>query len=100
MERLPYQATQAAAACDRITKLPVTVLLDNLRGMYNGGAFFRTADGAAAERLILCGITARPPKKAITKTALGAEETVAWEHHWEPVPIVEDLRRRRRRMRL
>ena len=74
--------------------MPVTVVLDNVRSMYNVGAFFRTADGAAVEKLHLCGITGQPPKTAISKTALGAEESVAWEHSWEPVPVVEDLRRR------
>ena len=74
--------------------MPVTVVLDNVRSMYNVGAFFRTADGAAVEKLHLCGITGQPPKPAISKTALGAEESVAWEHSLEPVPVVEDLRRR------
>ena len=81
MERIPYQATAAGAAYDGLTPLPVAVLLDNVRSMYNVGAFFRTADGAGVERLLLCGITACPPKRAIEKTALGAEETVQWEHH-------------------
>ncbi len=74
-------------------KLPVAVLLDNVRSMYNVGAFFRAADGVGLERLCLCGITAHPPKKAISKTALGAEETVAWEHDWEAVHLAERLRR-------
>ena len=74
-------------------RLPVAVLLDNVR-MYNVGAFFRTGDAAGIEKLYLCGITGRPPKQAITKTALGAEETVAWEHHWEPVPMAAALRER------
>jgi 23S rRNA (guanosine2251-2'-O)-methyltransferase len=72
--------------------LPVAVLLDNVRSMYNVGAFFRAADGVALEKLCLCGITAHPPKKAITKTALGAEETVAWEHDWDAVHMAESLR--------
>jgi len=74
-------------------KLPVAVLLDNVRSMYNVGAFFRAADGVGLEKLYLSGITAHPPKKAISKTALGAEETVAWEHDWEAVHIAEGLRR-------
>ena len=74
--------------------MPVTVLLDNVRSLYNVGAFFRTADGAGVERILLCGITGRPPKKAITKTALGADESVAWDHVWDAAPRVEDLRRR------
>jgi tRNA G18 (ribose-2'-O)-methylase SpoU len=78
MDRVPYRATEGATAYDGL-RLPVSILLDNVRSMYNVGAFFRTADGAGMERLLLSGITARPPKSAITKTALGAEERVAWE---------------------
>ena len=94
MERLPFQATAGGALYDGIGTLPVAVLLDNVRSMYNVGAFFRTADAASIEKLYLCGITAYPPKHAISKTALGAEETVPWEHGWEAVPAVEELRAR------
>lgn len=73
--------------------LPVAVLLDNLRSMYNVGAFFRAADGVGLEKLCLCGITAHPPKKAISKTALGAEESVPWEHDWDAIKMAERLRR-------
>jgi tRNA G18 (ribose-2'-O)-methylase SpoU len=76
-ERLPYLATTGAAPYDNL-RLPVTILLDNVRSMYNVGAFFRSADGAGVERLILSGITARPPMNAIRKTALGAEDRVPW----------------------
>jgi 23S rRNA (guanosine2251-2'-O)-methyltransferase len=55
------------------------VLLENVRSLYNVGAFFRTADGVALEKLYLAGITGYPPQNMITKTALGAEETVPWE---------------------
>ncbi|MBI3471499.1 MAG: RNA methyltransferase [Candidatus Solibacter usitatus] len=75
-------------------KLPAVVLLDNVRSMYNVGAFFRAADGAGVEKLYLCGITARPPKKAIAKTALGAEQTVPWEHHGEAAAVVDGLHAR------
>jgi tRNA G18 (ribose-2'-O)-methylase SpoU len=92
MDRLPFQATSAAAAYDRITVLPVTIVLDNVRSLYNVGSFFRTADAARIAKLWLCGITGRPPKRAITKTALGAKETVPWEHAWEPVPVIRALR--------
>jgi tRNA G18 (ribose-2'-O)-methylase SpoU len=61
--------------------------------MYNVGAFFRAADGAGLAKLCLCGITAHPPKKAIAKTALGAEESVPWEHDWDAVKVAEGLRR-------
>jgi 23S rRNA (guanosine2251-2'-O)-methyltransferase len=73
-------------------RLPVTVLLDNVRSMYNVGAFFRAADGVGLEKLCLAGITAHPPKKAITKTALGAENVVPWEHSWDAVSMAEKLR--------
>ncbi|MEN6533302.1 MAG: RNA methyltransferase [Bryobacteraceae bacterium] len=92
MERLPFQATEAAAVYDGIGPLPVVALLDNVRSMYNVGAFFRTADAAAIEKLYLCGITAHPPKRALSKTALGAEETVPWEHSWESASVVAKLR--------
>jgi 23S rRNA (guanosine2251-2'-O)-methyltransferase len=78
VDRLPYRATAQASAYDDIQVLPVCALLDNVRSMYNVGAFFRTADGVALERLLLSGITGRPPKKEITKTALGADENVPW----------------------
>ena len=94
MERLPYRATIQAAAYEGISVLPVTIVLDNVRSLYNVGAFFRTADAAGVEKLCLTGITGRPPQKAIAKTALGAEETVAWDHTWEPVPLIQDLRAR------
>jgi tRNA G18 (ribose-2'-O)-methylase SpoU len=94
MDRLPFQATAAGAQYDGIGTLPVAVLLDNVRSMYNVGAFFRTADAAAIEKLYLCGITGCPPKKEIAKTALGAEDAVAWEHSWEPLPVAEGLRAR------
>lgn len=82
----------AAIGMDHQTlRLPVAVLLDNVRSMYNVGAFFRAADGVGLQKLCLCGITAHPPKKAISKTALGAEETVPWEHDWDAVHMAEGL---------
>jgi len=74
-------------------RLPVAVLLDNVRSMYNVGAFFRAGDGVGLHKLCLCGITAHPPKKAISKTALGAEETLPWEHDWDALHCIENLRR-------
>ena len=73
-------------------RLPAVVLLDNIRSMYNVGAFFRAADGVGLEKLWLCGITAFPPKNAITKTALGAEQTVPWQHDWDAVKVASELR--------
>jgi len=84
---------RSQASGNETLHLPVAVLLDNVRSMYNVGAFFRAADGVGLQRLCLCGITAHPPKKAISKTALGAEETVPWEHDWDAIRIAEALRR-------
>jgi 23S rRNA (guanosine2251-2'-O)-methyltransferase len=92
MDRVPFQALAAGTPYQDIRSLPVSVLLDNVRSMYNVGAFFRTGDAAAIARLYLCGITGHPPKNAIAKTALGAEETVPWEHAWEAAPLLRTLR--------
>jgi len=92
--RVPYQATEIAAAYENIRRLPVSVLLDNVRSLYNVGAFFRTADAVGIEKVYLGGITGQPPKSGISKTALGAEERVHWEHAWNPRPLVEELRSR------
>ena len=61
-----------------VKKLPVIVVLDNVRSMENVGSFFRTADAFRIEAIYLCGITARPPHREIHKTALGADESVDW----------------------
>jgi 23S rRNA (guanosine2251-2'-O)-methyltransferase len=94
LERIPFQATNAGAAYESLAPLPVSILLDNVRSLYNVGAFFRTSDAAAIEKLYLCGITGRPPKHAITKTALGADETVPWEFAPEPGPLLDEIRAR------
>jgi 23S rRNA (guanosine2251-2'-O)-methyltransferase len=91
-DRLPFRASQIASSYDAIHRLPVTVLLDNVRSAYNVGSFFRTADAVALEMLLLTGITGAPPSTAIRKTALGAEECVRWEHSWDPVPLLDRLR--------
>ena len=91
MERIPFIATVGAVPYSDL-RLPVTILLDNVRSMYNVGAFFRTADGAGVEQLLLSGITARPPKKAITKTALGAEERLPWKGIQHPEEEMGRLR--------
>lgn len=91
MERIPYLATVASASYEGL-RLPVSLLLDNVRSMYNVGAFFRTADGAGLERLYLSGITARPPKKQLSKTALGAEDRVPWTGVDDALATVRHLR--------
>ena len=74
-------------------KMPVTVVLDNVRSALNVGSFFRTCDAFAVERIVLCGITAAPPDREIHKTALGAELTVAWERSASTAECVEQLHR-------
>jgi 23S rRNA (guanosine2251-2'-O)-methyltransferase len=61
-------------------KIPVTVVLDDIRSMHNVGSVFRTSDSFAVEKIILCGFTPTPPHHEIQKTALGATETVTWEY--------------------
>ena len=94
MERLPFLVTESAGPYETLTRLPACVLLDNVRSLYNVGSFFRTADAAGVEKLYLGGITGHPPQKALTKTALGSEERVAWEHAWDVIEFLDDLRRR------
>ena len=73
-------------------KLPVAVVLDNVRSMHNIGSIFRTSDGFAVEQICLCGITAQPPHREIEKTALGATQSVKWAYFDTPLPAVEKLR--------
>lgn len=73
-------------------KLPVVVVLDNVRSMHNVGSVFRTADGFAIEKLYLCGITAQPPHREIEKTALGATQSVEWVHFESTTEAIAALR--------
>lgn len=61
-------------------KIPVVAVLDNIRSAMNVGSVFRTADAFAIEKIIICGISATPPNREITKTAIGATESVVWEY--------------------
>lgn len=76
----------------RMKKIPVVVVLDNVRSLNNVGSFFRTCDAFAVERMFLCGITGAPPNKEIHKTALGAEDTVSWEYAETTRSALETLR--------
>lgn len=91
-DRLPFAAMGLAVAYERIQRFPVTVLLDNVRSLYNVGAFFRTADAVRITRMYLSGITACPPNRQIAKTALGAELTVPWEQVADGSATLDDLR--------
>lgn len=73
---------------------PLHVIVHNVRSLYNVGSFFRTCDGAGIEKLYLTGYSGFPPRKEITKTALGAEESVAWEQHWDLAPLLQNLKAR------
>jgi len=73
-------------------KLPIAVVLDNVRSMHNVGSIFRTSDGFAVERLLLCGITSQPPHREIEKTALGATASVEWAYYADNTVAVEALR--------
>jgi tRNA G18 (ribose-2'-O)-methylase SpoU len=75
-------------------KLPVVVVLDNLRSQHNIGSAFRTADAFRVEKIYLCGITATPPHREIHKTALGAEECVPWEHAGDTADVARRLKAR------
>ena len=74
-----------------VEKIPVSILLDDIRSANNVGSIFRTADCFALEHVYLCGITATPPHRDILKTALGATETVSWSHHADAVSLVKQL---------
>jgi tRNA G18 (ribose-2'-O)-methylase SpoU len=74
-------------------KTPLILILDDIRSLHNIGSVFRTADAFLIEKIILCGITATPPNKEIHKTALGATETVTWEHHENVLEVIENLKK-------
>ena len=88
-QELGRPSAEEFAAMDKMT---VTVVLDNVRSAQNVGAFFRTGDAFAVEKIILCGITATPPSREIHKSSLGAEFTVAWEHNPSTADAVTKLK--------
>lgn len=86
LNRISVEGFQAA------DKMPLILVLDNVRSATNVGAIFRTADAYRVEEIRLCGITARPPHPEIRKTALGATESVAWSYWPTTVDALEDLK--------
>lgn len=76
----------------KMGKLPVVVVLDNVRSQHNIGSFFRTSDAFLVEKIILCGICATPPSPEIHKSALGAEFTVEWTYVSSSVDAVKELK--------
>jgi tRNA G18 (ribose-2'-O)-methylase SpoU len=93
-EDTAYRATALGEAYSHIDRLPVAVLLDNVRSLYNVGAFFRTADAVRAEAIILAGISPTPEDPRIAKTALGAERSVAWSKAADTAAAIDGLRAR------
>ncbi len=77
----------------RSSKIPVMVVLDNVRSMNNVGSIFRTADAFLLEGIYLCGYTPRPPHRDIHKTALGATDTVSWEYHENILTAIQQLKK-------
>ncbi len=74
-------------------KFPMVLLLDNIRSMHNTGSIFRTADAFRIEKILLCGITACPPKREIEKTALGATKSVEWKYFDKTADAVTELKK-------
>jgi rRNA methylases len=81
-----------AVAYKDAEKMPVVIVLDNVRSLHNVGSAFRTADAFLVEKIILTGITGTPPNREIHKTALGATESVPWEYVAEADQAVQALR--------
>jgi tRNA G18 (ribose-2'-O)-methylase SpoU len=91
-DRLAAQeATTPGAEGAAVERLPVAVIVDNVRSLWNVGSIFRTADACGVERLVLTGITGCPPRPEIAKTALGAEEAVAWTYRADAVAALVEL---------
>jgi len=76
----------------QMNKVPVCVMLDNIRSMHNVGSAFRTADAFCIDKMFLTGITGKPPHREIHKTALGATESVEWEYHENAVELAKKLK--------
>ncbi|QQQ27063.1 RNA methyltransferase [Chryseobacterium indoltheticum] len=76
----------------KVEKIPLVVVLDNIRSMHNVGATFRTADAFLVQRIILCGITPQPPHREIHKAALGATESVDWSYEADINVTINELK--------
>lgn len=79
-------------------KIPLVVVLDNIRSLNNIGSVFRTSDAFVIEKIYLCGITAQPPHKDIHKTALGATESVDWEHVDSTIELINNFKKENRKV--
>ena len=75
-----------------IPKIPISILVENVRSVYNVGSIFRTADSFGAQKIYLSGITAFPPREDLHKTALGAEQSVVWEYSENPIELAKKIK--------
>lgn len=98
MRKLTYEELSrqrySREALGHIVRHPITIVLDNIRSLYNVGSIFRTADAVRAQEVILCGYTPAPPRPEIEKTALGATESVPWCVRRSALEAVAELRHR------
>jgi 23S rRNA (guanosine2251-2'-O)-methyltransferase len=94
-EKTPNNALPRLSQTDfkNSEKNPFVIILDNVRSLMNVGSAFRTGDAFLVEKIYLCGITGTPPHREIQKTALGATETVAWQHHSDTLMLTQDLQK-------
>ena len=84
---------KSAEEFKKAEKVPVILVLDNVRSMNNVGSVFRTADAFLLQGIYLCGVTATPPHREIHKTALGATDTVTWKHYPTTLEAINDLKK-------
>ncbi|MCH7781009.1 MAG: TrmH family RNA methyltransferase, partial [Acidobacteria bacterium] len=82
---LEQQARIGGGEGAEIERLPFAVVLDNVRSLWNVGSMFRTADACGVQKMMLTGVTGYPPRPELSKTALGAEQAVAWSYLADPV---------------
>ena len=75
-----------------IPKVPISILVENVRSVYNVGSIFRTADSFGAQKIYLSGITAFPPREDLHKTALGAEQSVDWKYSENPIALAKKIK--------
>lgn len=83
---------KSAEEYKKIAKLPIIIILDNIRSMHNVGSIFRTADAFLMQSIYLCGLTPQPPHRDIHKTALGATETVNWKYFSTTLEAINHLK--------
>ena len=75
-----------------IPKLPISIMVENVRSVHNVGSIFRSADGFGAEMIYLTGYTAHPPRIDLTKTSLGAEKSVSWKYYKDPIKLAKKIK--------